>query len=60
MELQFFLDTETGVVGPQTRMLLQLVADVVEPVLGSAESAEVSETSALARTGTDRIVRQAT
>jgi UDP-GlcNAc:undecaprenyl-phosphate GlcNAc-1-phosphate transferase len=39
MQLQFFLDCAAGAVGPQTRMLLQLVADAAEGVLSVSRDA---------------------
>jgi UDP-GlcNAc:undecaprenyl-phosphate GlcNAc-1-phosphate transferase len=39
LELQFFVGASTGAIGPQTRIMLQLVADGAEAMLGSREEA---------------------
>jgi UDP-GlcNAc:undecaprenyl-phosphate GlcNAc-1-phosphate transferase len=39
MELHFFVDTTAGVIGPQMRVLLQLVADGAEAMLVASHSA---------------------
>jgi UDP-GlcNAc:undecaprenyl-phosphate GlcNAc-1-phosphate transferase len=44
LEIQFFTDSTTGIVGPTTRILLQLVADGAEATLAaSLERAETAE-----------------
>jgi UDP-GlcNAc:undecaprenyl-phosphate GlcNAc-1-phosphate transferase len=56
LELRFFLEAPTGVIGPQTRILLQLVADAAEVRLAAADmgsSREIiaSGASPIARSG---------
>jgi len=55
LELQFFVPIGVGTIGPQMRILLQLVADGVEAILASTPDA-VAETSPLPHTG--RIARE--
>jgi UDP-GlcNAc:undecaprenyl-phosphate GlcNAc-1-phosphate transferase len=47
MQLQFFLDNAMGVVGPQTRVLLQLVADAAEGLLSSSRKTMSGETEGM-------------
>ncbi len=45
LSLQFFLDSAAGIIGPQTRILLQLVADAASGVLVAAAAGALPEPS---------------
>jgi hypothetical protein len=52
IELQFFVDTDAGVIGPQMRILLQLIADGAEAKLATWNRAP-EKTSAIASTSAE-------